>query len=255
MKKNIIITALCLLVVTFVNAQEYKLAKSTGRLEINEVNHVTIEGTTGNEIVFTRRGYDKDDDDRAKGLRAVSAMGIEDNTGIGLSVIDKGESIYVQQLKKMDGPDVTIKVPKGVVVVISHTSPHGDEIEFKNFEGEIQVSTVHSGVRLENITGPTKIKTVHGDIDATLSPNMKSAITLSSIHGHVDAAFAVTTKANIRLGTKYGELFVDPDFKLEREKAGEFVKYGSDEFTAKLNGGGLELVFTSTHGNVYIRKR
>jgi hypothetical protein len=255
MKKNIIITALCLLVVTFVNAQEYKLAKSSGRLEISEVNHVTIEGTTGNEIVFTRRGYDKDEDDRAKGLRAVSAMGIEDNTGIGLSVIDKGESIQVQQLKKMDGPDVSIKVPKGVVVVIAHTSPHGDEIEFKNFEGEIQVSTVHSGVKLENITGPTKIKTVHGDIDAPLSPNMKSPITLVSIHGHVDAALPLATKANIRLGTKYGELFLDPDFKLEREKAGEFVKYSSDEFTAKLNGGGLDLTFTSTHGNVYIRKK
>jgi hypothetical protein len=255
MKKNIIITALCLFALTVVNAQEYKLAKSSGRLEISEVNHVTIEGTTGNEIVFTRRGYDRDQDDRAKGLRAVSAMGIEDNTGIGLSVIDKGESIQVQQLKKMDGPDVTIKVPKGVIVVISHTSPHGEEIEFKNFEGEIQVSTVHSGVKLENITGPTKVKTIHGDIDATLSPNMKSPITLASIHGHVDAAFAVATKANIRLGTKYGELFLDPDFKLEREKAGEFVKYSSDEFNAKLNGGGLDLTFTSTHGNVYIRKR
>jgi hypothetical protein len=255
MKKNIIITALCLLVVTIVNAQEYKLAKSTGRLEISEVNHVTIEGSTGNEIIFTRRGYDKDHDDRAKGLRAVSAMGIEDNTGIGLSVIDKGESIQVQQLKKTDGPDVVIKVPKGVIVVVSHTNPHGDDIEFKNFEGEIQVSTVHSSVRLENIIGPTKVKTVHGDIDATLSPNMKSPIVLSSIHGHVDAAFAVTTKANIRLGTKHGELFIDPDFKLEREKSGEFVKYSSDEFTAKLNGGGLDLTFTSQHDNVYIRKR
>jgi hypothetical protein len=255
MKKNIIITALCLLVVTLVNAQDYKLSKSSGRLEINEVNHVTIEGTTGNEIIFTRKGYNKEEDDRAKGLRAVSAMGIEDNTGIGLSVIDKGESIQVQQLKKMDGPDVLIKVPKGVIVVVSHTNPHGDDIEFKNFEGEIQVSTVHSDVKLENIIGPTKVKTIHGDIDASLSPNMKSPIVLSSIHGHVDAAFALATKANIRLGTKYGELFLDPDFKLEREKAGEFVKYSSDEFTAKLNGGGLDLTFTSQHGNVYIRKR
>lgn len=254
MKKQIII-ALCLLVVTFANAQEYKLSKSTGRLEINEVNHVTIEGATGNEIIFTRRGINKADDERAKGLRAVSALGFEDNTGIGLSVVDKGESIQVHQLKKMDGPDVTIKVPKGVVVVYTHTSPHGKAVEFKTFEGEIQVSTVHNDVRLENTTGPTKVKTVHGDIDATISPNTKNAITLTSVHGHVDAAFAVATKANIRLGTKYGELFVDPDFKLEREKSGEFVKYGSDEFSAKLNGGGLDLTFTSTHGNVYIRKR
>ena len=33
-------------------AQEYKVAKSTGRLDIREVNNVIIEGTTGNAYFF-----------------------------------------------------------------------------------------------------------------------------------------------------------------------------------------------------------
>ena len=73
-------------------------------------------------------------------------MGLEDNTGFGLSVVDKGGVIEVQQLKKKDGPDVTIKVPKGVVVFYTHSSPYGKTVEFKNVESEIEVSTVHSGV-------------------------------------------------------------------------------------------------------------
>ena len=167
MKKYIIAMAFGLLI-GVANAQEYKLNKSSGTLEIREVNHVTIEGHSGNEIIFTSRDEDRDDDDRAKGLRAISSMGLEDNTGIGLSVVDKGNVIEVRQLKKMEGPDIKILVPKNVVVSYYHTSPHGDEIEIKNFEGQVDVSTVHNGVVLTNVTGPLNVKTVHGDIDASL---------------------------------------------------------------------------------------
>lgn len=252
--KKVFATVALAFIVGLIQAQEYKLAKSTGRLEIKEVNHVEIEGYSGSEIVFTSRNGKKDDDERAKGLRSISSMGLEDNTGIGLSVVEKGGTIEVQQLKKMDGPDILIKVPKGVVVSYTHTSPYGDEIEFKNFEGEIEVSTVHNGVVLTNTTGPMTIKTVHGDIDASLSPNIKNPVSIVSVHGHVDVAFPTTIKANLKLGTVYGEIFVDPDFKLEIEKSGNMIKY-SDNVSGKLNGGGLDINLSSTHNNVYLRKK
>jgi predicted membrane protein len=252
--KKVFATVALACIVGLIQAQEYKLAKSTGRLEIKEVNHVEIEGYSGSEIVFTSRNGKKDDDERAKGLRSISSMGLEDNTGIGLSVVEKGGTIEVQQLKKMDGPDILIKVPKGVVVSYTHTSPYGDEIEFKNFEGEIEVSTVHNGVVLINTTGPMTIKTVHGDIDASLSPNIKNPVSIVSVHGHVDVAFPTTIKANLKLGTVYGEIFVDPDFKLEIEKSGNMIKY-SDNVSGKLNGGGLDINLSSTHNNVYLRKK
>lgn len=254
MKKILASLILAFAAFTFVHAQEYKLAKSTGRLEIKEVNNVIIEGAAGNEIIFSRRDNNKDEDERAKGLRAVSSLGLEDNSGIGLSVVDKGNVIEVQQLKKMDGPNITIKVPKGVTVAYSHTSPHGDEIEFKNFEGEIEVSTVHNGVVLTNATGPMTIKTVHGDIDATLSPNMKNPISIVSVHGHVDVAMPLATKATLKLGTVYGAIYVDPDFKIEIERTGDMVKY-SDNVNGKINGGGIDINLSSTHNNVYLRKK
>jgi hypothetical protein len=91
-------------------------------LEIREVNNVSDRRTCRQRDHLSARGRDRDDDGRAKGLRAISSMGLEDNTGIGLSVVDKGEVIEVQQLKKTDGPDITIKVPKGVKVSYSHTN-------------------------------------------------------------------------------------------------------------------------------------
>lgn len=253
MKTKFIMTLYALIIGGTIQAQEFKIAKSVGRLEIREVNHVTVEGTSGNEIIFSRNDLDNDKDERATGLRAVSSMGLEDNTGLGISAVDKGNIIEVRQLKKMDGPEITIKVPKGVTVYVTHNSPHGSEIEFKNFEGEIEVSTVHNGVVLSNSTGPINIKTIHGDIDASFTSISKTA-TLSSVHGHVDLALPVASKASLKMNTTYGEIFVDPDFKLEVERSGDMVKY-SDNVNGKINGGGVEIYLTSTHDNVYLRKK
>lgn len=234
-------------------AQEYKVSRSTGKLLIREVNHVTIEGASGNEIVFISRDHDRDNDDRAKGLRAISSMGLEDNTGLGLSVIEKGDAIEVQQLKRTDGPDILIKVPKGVVVTYEHKSPYGDELEIKNFEGAIEVSTVHNSVNLVNTSGDVNVKTVHGNIDASLNAPSK-ALSLVSVHGHVDVALPVSLKGNLKMGTSWGEILVDPAFKIEIESSGSFVKY-SDKVSGKVNGGGVDIELASTHNNVYLRKR
>jgi hypothetical protein len=254
MKKNILSIAFGVLIAASAAAQEYKIARSSGRLEITEVNDVTIEGTTGTEIIFTGRSNRGDEDDRAKGLRAISGMGLEDNTGLGLSAIDKGTTIEVRQLKKMDGPHITIKVPRGVVVVFTHTSPHGDEVEFNNFDGEIIVNTVHNGVRLNNVTGPIDIKTVHGDVEASLASALKGDIHITSAHGHIDIALPLATKASLDLSTQRGEILVDPDFKIDIEKAGEMVRY-DNKVRGKINGGGIIISLSTQHNSVYLRKK
>lgn len=255
MKKGILSLAMVLITVAYTSAQEFKLAKSTGKLIIKEVNHVTIEGHSGNEIIFSSLDGPKDKDKRAEGLRALNSMGLEDNTGIGLSVQDKGATIEVYQLKKMDGPKVKILVPKGVSVSISHSSPYGEDVRLKNIESEIEVSTLHNGVILENVTGPMTIKTVHGEIEAVLGASLKSPISLVSVHGLIDITVPAATKANIKMATSYGEMFVDPSIKIELEEKSDWVKYGSNKINGKINGGGLDLTLSSTHSNIYLRKK
>ncbi|HYC84484.1 MAG TPA: DUF4097 family beta strand repeat-containing protein [Chryseosolibacter sp.] len=253
MKKLIMIVAVALFPAANINAQEYKVAKSTGTLKIIEVNEVRVEGYDGKEIIFTSRSHDRDRDERASGLRAVSSLGLEDNTGLGLSVQDKGDVVEVRQLKKMDGPDITIKVPKGVLVSYEHTSPYGSDFELVNLENEIEVSTVHNEVRLENVTGPVRIKTVHGDIEATFNQNVKSPLMLRSVHGHVDVSIPPAIKATLSLGTSWGEIFIDPELKIAVDNT-EVKKY-NDNFSGKINGGGIEIEVSSTHNNVYLRKK
>jgi hypothetical protein len=236
-------------------AQEYKLSKSTGKLVIKEVNQVTIEGHNGNEIIFSSLDSPQEKDKRAEGLRALNSMGLEDNTGIGLSVQDKGATIEVYQLKKMDGPRVKILVPKGVSVSISHSSPYGEDVKIKNIESEIEVSTLHNGVIMENVTGPMTIKTVHGEIEGTFGATLKSPISLLSVHGLIDVTIPTATKANVNLATTYGEMFVDPAIKIEFDEKSDWVKYGSNKINGKINGGGIDLTISSTHNNIYLRKK
>ncbi len=254
MKSKLFGLAIGLLVSGSVGAQDFKLSKNSGTLDIRELNKVTIEGYSGNEIIFSSQSSNRERDERAKGLRPISNTGLEDNTGIGISVVDKGNTIEVRQLKKMDGPDIKIQVPKNVKVAFYHTSPHGDDIEINNFEGEVEVSTVHSGVVLSNATGPINIKTVHGDIDASFPTAPKSPISIESVHAHVDVALPVDTKANIKLSTHMGEILVDPAFKIDIERTGDMVKY-SDKVSGKLNGGGVAIDLSATHDNIYLRKK
>jgi predicted membrane protein len=254
MKKIVLFIGMIVAGISVVFAQDFKVARTSGRIEIKELNEVTVEGYNGNEIVFSSRDHDKEEDERAKGLRAISNSGLEDNTGLGISVLEKGNVIEVQQLKKMDGPDIKIMVPKGITISYSHTSPYGSDVRFKNVENEIEVSTVHNEVYLDNVTGPMTINTVHGGIEANFGANMKNPISIISVHGHVDVSLPITTKANLKLGTSYGEIFVDPEFKIDIDKSGNMVKY-SDNVSGKINGGGLDVTLSSTHNSVYLRKK
>jgi hypothetical protein len=76
------------------------------------------------------------------------------------------------------------------------------------------------------------------------------------VHGHVDVALPVSIKADLKLGTVYGELYVDPDFKIDMQRS---EKDGMLIYTTNINGtinggGGVGINLSSTHNNVYLRK-
>lgn len=251
MKKILIgLAALCM--TATVTAQEFKVAKSSGKLQIM-LSRVTVEGHAGNEIIFTSKDHDKEEDERAKGLKAINGLGLEDNTGLGINVTEKDGVLVVNQLKKMSSPDIKILVPKGVIVAYDHDSQYSSEVVFRNMENEIEISANYNSVELENITGPATVKAVYGSVDAVFGANVKGPISIVSIYGHVDVAMPTTLKANVKMSTSYGEIFASPDFKIEVEKQGDLINYS--RLTGKINGGGMNIDFRSDYGKIYFRKK
>jgi hypothetical protein len=247
------LVVLALLISTVAFGQEFKIAKSSGKLQLY-IGKVTVEGYDGKEIIFTSKDGGDGKDERAQGLRAINSLGLEDNTGLGVNVTEKGDVVEVYQLKKMNSPNVKIMVPKGVIVSFSHESQYGGTAVFKNMENEIEVSATYNSIELDNVTGPLTIKSVYGSVDCIFGQNVKGPVSIVSIYGHVDVTLPVVTKANLKLSTSYGEIYVAPEFKIDIEKSGEMIRY-SDRLSGKLNGGGMNIDFRSDYGKIYLRKK
>lgn len=250
---KLIATGLALLLAGWLNAQDFKVPKNSGRLELY-LGRATVEGHSGNEIIFTSKDHRDSKDDRAAGLRAINSLGLEDNTGLGINVTDKGNVVEVRQLKKMDSPDVKILVPKGVIVSFSHESQYDGKVKFKNLENEIEISANYNSIELENVTGPLTAKTVYGHIEADFSQNVKGPLSIVSIYGYVDVTLPLSTKANLKMSTSYGEILVAPEFKIDIEKQGDMVQY-SDKVNGKVNGGGMNIDLRSDYSKIYLRKK
>ena len=247
-----IITAIVLLAIGTTNAQEYKLAKSAGRLELH-IGRATIEGYNGNEIIFSTKDR-HNEDKRAQGLTAVNGFGLSDNTGLGINVADKGNVIEVYQLKKTNSPEIKILVPKGIIVFYSFETEYGGEITFKNIESEIEVSVNYNSVVLQNVTGPATIKTVYGHVEAEFGSMIKDPISIVSVYGYADVTIPQQTKADLRLNTSYGEILVAPEFNIDIEKQHDLQAF-SNKVNGKINGGGLKIDISSNYGKVYLRKK
>ncbi len=241
------------LVAATLQAQEYKVAKSSGRLELY-VGRVTVEGYAGNEIVFTSKSGKSETDSRAAGLRSVNGSGLEDNTGVGIHVAVKDNIIEVYQLKKLNHPDLKILVPKGIVVSFKHDSKYGGDAIFRNMENEIEISCQYNNIVLENITGPLTAKTLYGSIDAVFGNNVKGPISMVSVYSHIDITLPQTVKANLKMLTSYGELFMASGFPWEIVIKDGMQQWG-DKVEGKLNGGGFALDLRSDYGKVYLRKK
>ena len=253
MKKLVLVIGIIVAALSTTFAQEYKVAKSTGKLAIY-TGRATVEGYNGNEIIFSSADNNRDKDDRAEGLRALSGLGLEDNTGLGINVADKNGVVEVRQLKKMNSPRIKIQVPKGVTIYYEHESQYGGEVRFKDLENEIEVSANYNAVELENVTGPMTVKSVYGHVEAVLGGNLKSPISIVSVYGYVDVTLPLATKADLKMSTSYGELYAASDFKIEYEKSGDMTRY-DDKVNGKINGGGIKIDLSSNYGKVYLRKK
>jgi hypothetical protein len=255
MKKYLIATIAGLVALTSAMAQDYKVAKSTGKLVIN-LSSVQVEGYDGNEIVFTNDRGDRDEDERAKGLRPINGSGLIDNTNLGINVSDKGTSVEVSQVSSRDG-SIKIKVPRGVSISYSFNKVNNaGKASFKNIESELEISVQHNRIELENVTGPLSVKAVYGSVDAKFKENIKGPISIVSIYGHVDVALPVATKANLSMKTSYGEILASSDLKIEMERTtnADMVSYSNNNVKGKLNGGGPEFSLRSDYSKIYLRK-
>lgn len=254
--KKLLLSIVVILLSLSANAQEHKVSMSSGKVHIKGVNEIDIVGYNGSEIIISKLGEDgeeckDEDDDRAKGLREINAVGATDNTGVGLSATKSGNELLLEQISNNNDSRFTIKVPKGVSIFYEHSTHNGDLIRLKNIESEIEIDANYNDIEFENLTGPIALNTVYGDIDGTFNKvSSTNDVAIYSVYGYVDVTVPGSTKADFRLSSSYGQMFTD----LNLDVVGSQRK-DSKKITGSLNGGGIDFSIKASYDNIYLRKK
>jgi len=193
--------------------------------------------------------------------------GVSDNTGMGLSVVKEGTEVTIEQVaKRVNKGRYTLKVPRSVAVYYEHNTHNGNDLNIKNVESEIEITAQFNDVKLEGVTGPMSVSTIHGDIDAIFSRvSQENPVTIRSTHGHVDVSMPPNTKANVKMSSGHGEMFTDFDIKVGTP--GQTAKGdlkprrkscncpNDQKVIGKINSGGVLVDLRTSHSNIYFRKK
>lgn len=265
----LLLGSLLLLFGGFLNAQEvYRVAASNGKLVIKNVNDVHLTGYPGQEIVFTAKRIAKDSslhDIRANGLRRINARGQVDNTGLGLAVNRISERVEVGQVGRRSDCSYTIQVPVNMHVYYSNSTHEAQQLIVENIQGEIEADCHHNNITLRNVSGPTIVNTIFGNIRAEFDGiQPKNDMALHSTYGDIEFLVPPSSQASFRMLSSYGNMYTDLD--LDLEKKGNYTQKGAKSkdcdcpsdrarISGDLNGGGVLITMRATYENIYLRKK
>ncbi|MEQ8470292.1 MAG: DUF4097 family beta strand repeat-containing protein [Marinoscillum sp.] len=238
-------------------AQEYKytpkgdVSNITVLIE-NLFADVVIEGVNSNEITITTSDYEGIPE-KAQGLKPLSATGPE-NTGIGLSVIQEGNTIKISGASRKANGDYYIKLPKNIKLKADMNHWQAGDFVATGLTNDVEVKSQNSDLVLKNITGPLVAYSLSADIEVVFtSLSQTTPTSISTTSGDLDITIPATTKGNFKLGTVSGEIYTDIDFKFNNSD--EMKRLGGGmKADASLNGGGVDIALKSVSGDVFIRK-
>ncbi|MEQ6122754.1 hypothetical protein AAON49_00970 [Pseudotenacibaculum sp. MALMAid0570] len=119
-----------------------------------------------------------------------------------------------------------------------------------NFNGEVEMQSTLSNIKLKDVTGPVSINTVGGNV--TIEFDKKTPQKLYSIYsnnGFID--ITLPTKSGVAIDASARNIYSDIDFKIEEEKEDNQFHH----MRLKLNTGRSKMKLNAGLGNVYLRKK
>ena len=236
--------------------KEHKTAMSSGTVSIVDIDEIVIEGHSGSDVIVSSMVEESEENDRSRGLKVLNSMGLDDNTGFGISVYREGDVLFVRKVSNSCScGEVTIQVPKSVKVSVEHGNYNAEALIVKNVSSELEITTNYHEVRLENVTGPMAVKTVYGSIDAIFSQlSQEGSVSLYSVYELVDVTIPKSSKMNVSLSAPNGNVYSNVDVAVtsdKKESHGSSITGSTIKGTT--NGGGVEFNVKSAYEDVYLR--
>ncbi len=229
-----------------------------GKLIIQSVfaDEVIIRAYDGKEVLVKYDGDDTDNEynNNRGGLRRIST------SGVGLEITEDNNQVYIKTSPNSHDLELEVLVPKKFSLKLSVT--HGD-IEVYGIDGEHEISTVNGDMEMHNISGSVVANSVNGDMEISFDKVTDGApMSFTGVNGDIDITFPENIKMYAKMKTEWGDVYTDfENMELDRTSSSEVSK-GNGKYTVtvnkwlygKLNGGGVDFLFKTLHGDISIRK-
>lgn len=251
-KLSILILLLIGALYTPLAAQEseaYTIDAANKTVVFSEIGRLKVIGTDDRSLSITSDGA-QERNERAQGLRLISASGLQDNTGWGLSVVEEGNTITISQVGQKND-EYTIKVPHSAAVQFTQSGTNGGHFRIESFDGEVDVTMMYHKVYLFDVAGPVAINCVYGEIIAEYTERPPSeSVRLHATYADVDLTLPASTAANLTLSTSYGDMYTDFDLNVNGDGGNDHGKLNTT-----INGGGSLISLQSTYNDIYVRQQ
>ena len=250
MKKLIVFLCTCVLAINAQAQSDY--TKSLNGIEwvkIKSRSEITIKTHDKNEILIKALNL-APIPSKAKGLKLVG-IGGEDNTDIGFNVVQTGNDLIVESVRKSGGAEIYL--PKSQNVSVTNT--WDGDIYIEGFTGEVEANAkLNGGLTMSNISGPITAYALNEDIKVVFNTiNQNSPIVIRTTNGEIDVTLPENTKADLELNSWNGDAYTN--FDLKRPDRDGLKSISGKNVKGAINGGGVSIQLKSTNGNIYLRKK
>ena len=227
-------------------AQEFHFQPTgTRSIELQFSNaSLHVKGHTDSKISIIRNEFVEKEDERSSGLTKISAF--PDNSGIGFYVAEEKD---VVKLYRQDDAyaDYTILVPHAMDLRIKEFKWYNGSIEVENISASLSITASNSEIKLRQLSGPSYVKSVSGNIDA-LSTSLP--IDYQTVSGKVTLVLPAALPAELAVHTISGQIICDfATSKTIEVKGSTLTQVGRvKRLDMPINGGGKLLNLESVSG-------
>jgi DUF4097 and DUF4098 domain-containing protein YvlB len=224
---------------------------------------IAVKTHPGREVIIeakSRSGEARSEERRAEpaGMKRIQ------NNSIGLSVEEESNVISIGAEPSSRPIDITLAVPTRTSLTLK-TVNDGD-IKVEQVQGDMEVSDINGAVTLSQVSGSVVAHALNGNLKVSLvSVDPNKPMSFTSLNGDIDVSLPPDIKAAVSLKSDQGEIYSDFDIRMEPAatkpvaegtpgKGGKYRLNFDRTMRGTINGGGPEIQFKTFNGNIYIRK-
>jgi hypothetical protein len=229
-----------------------------GFLEVELVRgSIDIRSYEGQEVIIRIRGHEEKADKQA------SKKGMHRITGPGFEMEAEEDDNEVRIDVGPPNRDTNLEILLPANFSVNAATVNNGNISVRGLRGEMEISNVNGGIRLEDISGSAVASTVNGHVHVTfneVSPDAPMAF--SSLNGDIDVTFPYGVQMDAQMKTLNGEIYTDfdmdigTDSRVDKKRENGVYRVSIDKsISGTINGGGPKVIFKNHNGDIYIRKR